>query len=320
MAGDQDRRALWAAVIAHPDDDAPRLVFADWLEEHGTKVDVARAEFIRVQCELARLPADTKYIESEWQMVGPDEFIVFHRFSAAPLPGTRVTVQWAVSDEMQGLLVVGSAPGAERRCPGHHVLLRRDEQSLRRPRLQARESELRSSDGPAWLRQDLGLDDGWTVREHDGRFDADADEKASNGLFLGCHFERGFIAGIGISWQVWRDQCDALRSRLPLRWVSLTNRPEPGDLLECWYGRGHAEDPPGLWGAGASAAQAVLSLLAALWPGMAFELPEEDPAGTDCGYVVNAPSGPRWFRSLEEARRSVAEGGGELRAVLFPGG
>jgi uncharacterized protein (TIGR02996 family) len=38
-------------IIAHPEDDAPRLVYADWLEEHG---DGARAEFIRVQCELAK--------------------------------------------------------------------------------------------------------------------------------------------------------------------------------------------------------------------------------------------------------------------------
>jgi uncharacterized protein (TIGR02996 family) len=42
---------LLAAVRAEPDDDTPRLVLADWLDEHG---DCARAEFIRVQCELAR--------------------------------------------------------------------------------------------------------------------------------------------------------------------------------------------------------------------------------------------------------------------------
>ncbi|HVK11359.1 MAG TPA: TIGR02996 domain-containing protein [Gemmataceae bacterium] len=40
-----------ATIRAAPDDDAPRLVYADWLDEHG---DGARAEFIRVQCELAR--------------------------------------------------------------------------------------------------------------------------------------------------------------------------------------------------------------------------------------------------------------------------
>jgi uncharacterized protein (TIGR02996 family) len=41
------------AICAEPDDDGPRLVYADWLEEHR---HLDRAEFIRVQCALARLP------------------------------------------------------------------------------------------------------------------------------------------------------------------------------------------------------------------------------------------------------------------------
>lgn len=40
-------------ILAHPEDDAPRLIFADWLEEQGDAAGVARAEFIRVQCALA---------------------------------------------------------------------------------------------------------------------------------------------------------------------------------------------------------------------------------------------------------------------------
>lgn len=40
------------AVLAHPDEDAPRLIYADWLEEQG---DTDRAEFIRIQCELEQL-------------------------------------------------------------------------------------------------------------------------------------------------------------------------------------------------------------------------------------------------------------------------
>ncbi|HTU17985.1 MAG TPA: TIGR02996 domain-containing protein [Gemmataceae bacterium] len=40
-------------ILADPDDDAPRLIFADWLEEQGDVASVARAEFIRVQCALA---------------------------------------------------------------------------------------------------------------------------------------------------------------------------------------------------------------------------------------------------------------------------
>ena len=39
-------------IIERPDDDLPRLVFADYLDERG---EHDRAEFIRVQCELARL-------------------------------------------------------------------------------------------------------------------------------------------------------------------------------------------------------------------------------------------------------------------------
>ena len=42
-------RALYETVCDHPLDDVPRLVYADWLQENG---DEARAEFIRVQCEL----------------------------------------------------------------------------------------------------------------------------------------------------------------------------------------------------------------------------------------------------------------------------
>jgi uncharacterized protein (TIGR02996 family) len=42
-----------ADVREHPDEDAPRLVFADWLEDNG---DPDRADFIRLQVRLAQLP------------------------------------------------------------------------------------------------------------------------------------------------------------------------------------------------------------------------------------------------------------------------
>jgi uncharacterized protein (TIGR02996 family) len=44
--------AFLQAILENPDDDGPRLVFADWLDDHGRP---ERAEFIRVQCELARM-------------------------------------------------------------------------------------------------------------------------------------------------------------------------------------------------------------------------------------------------------------------------
>ena len=53
-----DEKHLLAAIWEDSREDAPRLVYADWLEEFGEPDRVARGEFIRVQCELARLAVD----------------------------------------------------------------------------------------------------------------------------------------------------------------------------------------------------------------------------------------------------------------------
>ncbi|VTR99883.1 Leucine-rich repeat-containing protein typical subtype OS=Herpetosiphon aurantiacus (strain ATCC 23779 / DSM 785) GN=Haur_4051 PE=4 SV=1: LRR_6: LRR_6: LRR_6 [Gemmata massiliana] len=46
--------ALYRAICAHPDEDTPRLAFADLIDENGEN---RRAAFIRTQIALARLPA-----------------------------------------------------------------------------------------------------------------------------------------------------------------------------------------------------------------------------------------------------------------------
>lgn len=64
-----DRELLIRAIRNNPDEDTPRLMYADYLDEHG---EPDRAAFIRAQCELARLPerpklhliaASTTYLE-----------------------------------------------------------------------------------------------------------------------------------------------------------------------------------------------------------------------------------------------------------------
>src|SRR4051812_31182343 len=47
--------AFLQAVRAAPDEDAPRLLYADWLDERG---EHGHAEVIRLQCELARAAED----------------------------------------------------------------------------------------------------------------------------------------------------------------------------------------------------------------------------------------------------------------------
>jgi len=67
-----DERFL-QAIIENPDDDAPRLVYADWLEERGDP----RGEFIRVQCQLARLPdndsARPAFVQREHDLLAAHE-------------------------------------------------------------------------------------------------------------------------------------------------------------------------------------------------------------------------------------------------------
>ena len=48
-------RAFLQAIREQPDDDAHRLIYADWLEEQGGAERTARAAFIRAQCRLAAL-------------------------------------------------------------------------------------------------------------------------------------------------------------------------------------------------------------------------------------------------------------------------
>jgi uncharacterized protein (TIGR02996 family) len=47
-----EQEGFYRQIHFTPDDDAPRLIYADWLEEHGQP---ERAEFIRLQIEMARM-------------------------------------------------------------------------------------------------------------------------------------------------------------------------------------------------------------------------------------------------------------------------
>jgi uncharacterized protein (TIGR02996 family) len=51
-----EERGLLAAIVDAPDDDAPRLVYADWLQSRGDP----RGELIQLQCQLAAAPDDDR--------------------------------------------------------------------------------------------------------------------------------------------------------------------------------------------------------------------------------------------------------------------
>jgi uncharacterized protein (TIGR02996 family) len=52
-----DEDGFLQAILANLGDAALRLVYADWLEERGDALSLWRAEYLRVECELDRLPS-----------------------------------------------------------------------------------------------------------------------------------------------------------------------------------------------------------------------------------------------------------------------
>src|SRR5436309_75427 len=48
--------AFLDAIKDGPDDDTPRLILADWLQENGDEHDHARGEYLRLECWSAQLP------------------------------------------------------------------------------------------------------------------------------------------------------------------------------------------------------------------------------------------------------------------------
>jgi uncharacterized protein (TIGR02996 family) len=60
-----DREAMLRAVAADPDEDTPRLVYADLLDELGGAANAARARFIRLQIDLVRNPGRNWFANSD---------------------------------------------------------------------------------------------------------------------------------------------------------------------------------------------------------------------------------------------------------------
>jgi uncharacterized protein (TIGR02996 family) len=85
-----DREALLQTILDNPDDDLPRLIFADWLEETGEPSNVARAEFIRLQCKIG-IP---HWTYAKWLQERGDDFwwnYCLHNWSA---------VHWKTEEEL----------------------------------------------------------------------------------------------------------------------------------------------------------------------------------------------------------------------------
>lgn len=87
-------RAFLQAIREEPDEDAHRLIYADWLEEQGGSGRTARSTFIRAQCRLAALPAgDPRRADLEDE--ASDLLAEHEREWTAPLQGIAEDWQFA---------------------------------------------------------------------------------------------------------------------------------------------------------------------------------------------------------------------------------
>ena len=86
-----DRAALLCSILEQPEEDTPRLAYADWLDEHGGETDRAHARFIRHQIAEAFHNKNVFYpafkeVEREQREVfgkSPDEPLVVDRATPA---------------------------------------------------------------------------------------------------------------------------------------------------------------------------------------------------------------------------------------------
>ena len=69
-----DNEALLQAICSDPDNVTLRLVYADWLEDQGDP----RADFIRVQCQLAEMDED----DERWAGLKEEELRLLNRHGA----------------------------------------------------------------------------------------------------------------------------------------------------------------------------------------------------------------------------------------------
>lgn len=97
---DATQDAFLADIVAAPASDAVRLIYADWLDDRG---ETDRAEFIRVQCQIAAMDEAGEGVIDPWEG---------HTCVFDPCPVcVQVDEYTALRVREEGLLAAASVPG-----------------------------------------------------------------------------------------------------------------------------------------------------------------------------------------------------------------
>jgi uncharacterized protein (TIGR02996 family) len=197
------RADFLAAILANPDDDNLRLVYADWLDDRG---EGERAELIRVQVELAGLSIAT--VEGRIVKCTPTSVVALVSLDAEMPTGVCVVRHqqrddsWWTSQPLRVDHVEEWDSGRAR------VFFVPDERATA---LLARQGALLDAHGPRWLRDEVLIPAGLWVTD--------------NVSFI-CpvrarDWRRGFVEVLSVPWKSWKVKGAALASTTPLRELEL---------------------------------------------------------------------------------------------------
>lgn len=90
-----DHPGFLADILENPEDDVPRLIYADWLQDNGQP---QRAEFIRVQIELSKLG-------SNFRSTATDQLLAREKKLWGYLPAL-VGIMWDFKEALPGWAVL----------------------------------------------------------------------------------------------------------------------------------------------------------------------------------------------------------------------
>jgi uncharacterized protein (TIGR02996 family) len=197
------RLALYRGVLDDPDDDGPRMVYADWLEEHADAYEPwagwERAEFIRIQIEKAAMVEDAP--------------------AKATMPSTP-TPRWQLLSSRETELLAANTL----RWLGAPPFVRSQRPDWR-PVSGVRMQTVEFTGSPPGRRRETRYDGGWY------------DPKGRH--YICVDFDRGFVGRVVYhDVPLFNETCQQLFARHPVTHVKLADRVplvvEPG--VVCWLG------------------------------------------------------------------------------------
>lgn len=213
-----DESALLAAILAYPEDDTPRLVFADWLDENEVSVACERCGGGGLLCDAGgsghirefaandpKLEMYLRYSDDRDCPACDGSGFVSNGYAAK---AAFIRIQCELAKHWRG---VG-------RCTCRQLI---DKYDCDNCLTWDRTEELRDRERELFASLPLELPDGFfrcvsTVAYSYSRLRSDP-------LAV---YERGFVDSVSCTWEAWRDHGDAILTAQPVRKVTLTSWPE----------------------------------------------------------------------------------------------